>query len=62
MDDRAGVDTAACEVKQAGGIAARVNRRGEVVWCSDWAELLWLALRGHLRVKLNPRGEVVWAG
>jgi hypothetical protein len=53
---------AGAQVKQTGGVTARVNDRGEVEWCNDWTGLLWLALRGHLNVKLNRRGEVIWAG
>ncbi len=53
---------AAAQLRQAYGISARVNRRGELVWCSDWAALLALALRGQLRARLNRRGQIVWVG
>jgi hypothetical protein len=50
------------QIRHVGGVIVRLDGRGVVVWCDDWAEVLRLALRGHLSVKPGPRGEVVWVG
>lgn len=50
------------QVKQAGWVTLRVDGRGAVVWCDDWAGLLRLAFQGHTNVKLDARGELVWVG
>jgi hypothetical protein len=50
------------QVKQAGWVTLRVDGRGAVLWCDDWAALLRLALQGHTNVKIGPRGEPFWVG
>jgi hypothetical protein len=50
------------QIRRVGEVTVRVDSRGVVVWCDDWAELLRLALRGYLNVKLRSRDEVVWVG
>jgi hypothetical protein len=48
------------QVRQAGWVTLRVDGRGAIVWCDDWAGLLNLALQGHSHVKLNQNGEPIW--
>jgi hypothetical protein len=50
------------EVKQAGFVTLRVDCRGSVVWCDDWAGLLRLILRGHPHLKFDRCGEPIWVG
>jgi hypothetical protein len=50
------------QVKQAGWVTLRVDGRGAVVWCDDWAGLLRLILRGHPHLKLDRCGEPIWVG
>jgi hypothetical protein len=53
---------AVVQIRRVSGITIRVDGRGLVVWCDDWAELLQLALRGHTNVKPSLRGDLVWVG
>jgi hypothetical protein len=44
-----------------GFVTVRVDGRGVVVWCDDWAEARRLAYCGMF-FKLAPNGQVLWGG
>jgi hypothetical protein len=50
------------QVRQTSWVTVRVDGRGTVVWCDDWAGLLLLVLRGHPNLKPRGQGRVVWVG